>query len=112
MRNPRLASSPVEGWPAERRLHAAGIVSFAAKHNITIQAFSPTDEGNPTLLSGEPYKSIGAAHKKSGLQAALRWLLQKPQKAACVSPPPPTLASKRPRLIRPRRYVIAADKKS
>ena len=87
MRSP-LASSP-EGWPAERRLHVAGIVAFAAKHNITIQAFSPTDEGNPALLSGEPYKSIGAAHKKSGLQAALRWLLEKPQKAACVPHPLP-----------------------
>ena len=70
-------------------MHAAGIVSFAAKNNITIQAFSPTDEGNPALLSGEPYKSIGAAHKKSGLQAALRWLLEKPQKAACVPHPLP-----------------------
>ena len=79
-----------EGWLTS----VAGIVSFAGKHNITIQAFSPTDEGNAALLSGEPYKSIGAAHKKSGLQAALRWLLQKPQKAACVAPP--TLASERP----------------
>ena len=36
------------------------------------------------LLSGEPYKRIGAAHNKSGLQAAYRWLLQREPKAAYV----------------------------
>ena len=34
------------------------------------------------LLSGEPYKTIGAAHKKSGLQVALRWLTQRNPPAA------------------------------
>ena len=61
-----------------------GVVSFARQHGITIQAFSPTDEGNPVLLRGEPYKSIGAAHNKSGLQAALRWLTQRNPPAGYV----------------------------
>jgi len=56
---------------------ADGVVSYARDHNITLMAFSPTDEGNPALISGEPYKSIGAAHGRSGVQAALRWLVQK-----------------------------------
>lgn len=56
---------------------ADGVVSYAREHNITIMAFSPTDEGNPLLLSGEPYKSIGATHGKSAIQASLRWLVQK-----------------------------------
>ena len=54
-----------------------GVVSYAREHNITVMAFSPTDEGNPILLSGEPYKSIGAKHQKSPLQTALRWLTQR-----------------------------------
>ena len=62
-----------------------GIVSFARQHKILVQAFSPTDEGNPVLLGGEPYKSIGAAHNKSGLQVAFRWLTQRDPPVAYVT---------------------------
>lgn len=54
-----------------------GIVSLCRQHNMTLMAFSPTDEGNPVLLHGEPYATIGAAHNKSALQSALRWLVQR-----------------------------------
>lgn len=56
---------------------ADGVVSFAHAHNITLMAFSPVDEGNPVLIKGEPYKSIGATHGKTPVQVALRWLVQR-----------------------------------
>lgn len=56
---------------------ADGVVSFAREHNITIMAYSPTDWGNPVLVKGEPYTSIGDAHGKSAIQVSLRWLAQK-----------------------------------
>ena len=62
-----------------------GVVSFARQHKILVQAYSPTDEGNPVLLGGEPYKSIGAAHNKSGLQVAFRWLTQRDPPVAYVT---------------------------
>lgn len=54
-----------------------GVITFARAHNITIQAESPTDWANPRIMTGEPYKSIAAKHGKTGLQVALRWLVQR-----------------------------------
>lgn len=56
-------------------LDPSGVISFARKHNITIQCESATDWFNPAL-SAEPYKSIGQKYNKSGIQVALRWLVQ------------------------------------
>jgi len=53
----------------------SGVISFARKHNITIQCECSTDWFNPAL-SAEPYKSIGEKYNKSGVQVALRWLVQ------------------------------------
>lgn len=53
-----------------------GVVSHNKLRNVTLQAFSSIDEGNPALTKGEPYASIGKKYNKSAVQVALRWLVQ------------------------------------
>lgn len=54
-----------------------GVISLSRAHGITIAAYGASDSVNPVLLHGEPYRSIGAAHGKTGLQVAFRWLTQR-----------------------------------
>jgi len=51
------------------------LVSFCKEKGIVVQAYSPL--GNGKLISDAGLKAIGAAHGKTGPQAALRWIVQK-----------------------------------
>lgn len=53
------------------------IVSFSQLHGITLSAFRATDVASARIVHGEPYHSIGAGYNKTGVQVALRWLVQR-----------------------------------
>jgi diketogulonate reductase-like aldo/keto reductase len=55
-----------------------GFISTARERGITIQAWSPLGHGghgSDEILHGHLITSIGAAHNKSSVQIALKWLL-------------------------------------
>ena len=53
-----------------------GLLSTCAARGIVPQAYSPLGDSTPELISGDLVTSIGAAHNKSGVQVALRWIYQ------------------------------------
>mmetsp|Transcript_33119 Transcript_33119/g.77444 ORF Transcript_33119/g.77444 Transcript_33119/m.77444 type:complete len:313 (-) Transcript_33119:37-975(-) len=53
-----------------------GLVSYTAAKGIVLQAYSPLGDHTEELISGDLVTSIGAAHNKSGVQVALRWIYQ------------------------------------
>merc|ERR1740138_582285 len=52
-----------------------GLVSYCAKHNIVIQAYSPL--GNGKLITDSALAEVGKTYSKSAAQVALKWIVQK-----------------------------------
>lgn len=53
-----------------------GLLSHCASHGIVAQAYSPLGDNTTELITGPLVSEIGAAHNKSGVQVALRWIYQ------------------------------------
>eukprot|EP00316_Scyphosphaera_apsteinii_P024186 CAMPEP_0119322196 /NCGR_PEP_ID=MMETSP1333-20130426/57520_1 /TAXON_ID=418940 /ORGANISM="Scyphosphaera apsteinii, Strain RCC1455" /LENGTH=318 /DNA_ID=CAMNT_0007329359 /DNA_START=11 /DNA_END=967 /DNA_ORIENTATION=- len=53
-----------------------GLVSFSKSKGIIPQAYSPLGDNTSELISGPLVRKLGAAHGKTGVQAALRWIWQ------------------------------------
>lgn len=57
-----------------------GFISTARRHRLTLQAWSPLGHGghgSSEILFGNLTTSIGAAHNKSAVQVALKYIVQK-----------------------------------
>ena len=52
------------------------LISTCRARGIVAQAYSPLGDNTSELISGSLVTSIGAAHQKSGVQVALRWIYQ------------------------------------
>jgi len=52
------------------------LVRECLRRKVLPQAYSPLGGGGGTVLGNAMLKAIGAAHKKSTAQVAIRWLLQ------------------------------------
>ena len=59
-----------------RRVGRLPANAACAARGIVPQAYSPLGDSTPELISGDLVTSIGAAHNKSGVQVALRWIYQ------------------------------------
>jgi 2,5-diketo-D-gluconate reductase B len=57
-------------------LDQARVLEICRRHGAALTAYSPLAKGR--VFSDPTLKEIGAAHGKSGGQAALRWLIQQP----------------------------------
>ena len=53
-----------------------GLISHCVAKGIAPQAYSPLGDNTTELISGPLVRSLGAAHGKSGVQVALRWIWQ------------------------------------
>lgn len=53
-----------------------GLVSYCKSKGIVPQAYSPLGDHNSELISGPLVTKLGAAHNKSGVQVALKWIYQ------------------------------------
>ena len=53
-----------------------GLMSYAKEKGIAIEAYSPLGDNTTELIDGELTTKIGAAHKKSSVQVALKWIWQ------------------------------------
>jgi len=53
-----------------------GLVSYCKAHGIAAQAYSPLGDNTTELITGPLVTALGAAHNKSGVQVALRWIWQ------------------------------------
>lgn len=80
-----IATVPIsvdkEEWHVGMGPDPLGLVSFCRKHGISYQSSSPLcgnckGAAGTELISGPLVTSIGKAHNVSGVQVALRWLVQ------------------------------------
>jgi diketogulonate reductase-like aldo/keto reductase len=80
-----IATVPIavdqEEWHVGMGTDPQGLVSFGKKHGISYQSFSPlcgpcSKKDHEDLISGPLVTSIGKAHNVSGVQVALKWLVQ------------------------------------
>ena len=53
-----------------------GLVSYCKSKGIVLQAYSPLGDHTSELISGPLVTKLGAAHGKTGVQAALKWVWQ------------------------------------
>jgi len=53
------------------------LISYGHAHGVVTQAYSPLGDGKMDLINGTLVTGIGEAHKMSGPQVALRWLIEK-----------------------------------
>lgn len=53
-----------------------GLISYCKAKGIVPQAYSPLGDNTTELISGPLVSRIGAAHEKSGVQVALKWIWQ------------------------------------
>lgn len=53
-----------------------GLISYSNKMGVTTQAYSPLGNGTPELITGNLTTAIGKTHGKSGVQVALRYIVQ------------------------------------
>ena len=53
-----------------------GLFSFSKAHGIVVEAYSPLGDNTTELISGPLTSGIGAAHGKSSVQVALRYIVQ------------------------------------
>jgi len=53
-----------------------GLGSYCKEKGIQMEAYSALAQGSSELISGNLTTSIGKAHGKSGVQVALRWVVQ------------------------------------
>jgi len=51
-----------------------GLVSYCASKGIVAQAYSPLGDNTTQLITGPLVSRLGAAHGKSGVQVALKWI--------------------------------------
>ena len=68
------------------------IRSYLASHNITMQAYSPLGDNTTELIDGDLTTRIGAAHNKSSVQVALKWIWQRGHALTTKSSNPKHLA--------------------
>eukprot|EP00656_Telonema_subtile_P031850 TRINITY_DN3488_c0_g1_i2.p1 TRINITY_DN3488_c0_g1~~TRINITY_DN3488_c0_g1_i2.p1 ORF type:complete len:345 (+),score=74.48 TRINITY_DN3488_c0_g1_i2:100-1134(+) len=52
------------------------LIQYCAQQNVVLEAYSPLGTNSSELISGPLVTSIGAAHNKTGVQVALRWIWQ------------------------------------
>lgn len=80
-----IATVPIavdqEEWHVGMGPDPQGLVSFGKKHGISYQSFSPlcgpcSKKDHEDLISGPLVSSIGKAHNVSGVQVALKYLVQ------------------------------------
>ena len=68
-----------EEWHVGMGPDPQGIVSFCTEHEILYQSFSPLcgpcRKNETSLIDGKLFTETGKAHKVSGPQVALRWLV-------------------------------------
>ena len=53
-----------------------GLASYCAGKGIALEAYSPLGDNKTALIDGPLTTKIGAAHNKSSVQVALRWIWQ------------------------------------
>jgi len=53
-----------------------GLLSYVKSAGIVLQAYSPLGDNTHELISGPLVTRLGAAHFKTGVQAALKWIWQ------------------------------------
>jgi diketogulonate reductase-like aldo/keto reductase len=51
-------------------------VSYCQGRGIAVEAYSPLGDNTRALIHGNLTAAIGAAHKKTAVQVALRWIWQ------------------------------------
>jgi len=54
----------------------AGLKSYSDSKGIVTQAYSPLGDGSSELITGALLSNIGKAHKMTGAQVSLRWLVE------------------------------------
>jgi 2,5-diketo-D-gluconate reductase A len=69
-----------------------GLMSYAKAQGIAVEAYSPLGDNTTELIDGDLTTRIGAAHNKSSVQVALKWIWQRGHALTTKSSNPKHLA--------------------